>query len=659
VGSHAFVDNLALVLCVAAVTTVVFQRLRQPVVLGYVLAGLVVGPHLPIPLVADRAVIGTLSELGVILLMFAIGLELSVRRLLRVASSAGPIALIEVSVMLCLGYLGARLFGWETRTAVFAAAALSISSTTIIAKVFDERNVGAELRETVFGVLVVEDLIAILLIAALTPVARGGDLSAGELGWTAARLVGFLVALVAGGLLVVPRSMRAILRLDRPETTLVASVGVCFAVALLAQRLGYSVALGAFLAGSLVAESGETERIETLVRPVRDVFAALFFVSVGMSIEPRLIGEHVWMVLVFALLVVVGKVLAVSTGAFLAGRGVRTSVQAGLSMAQIGELSFIIAGLALPLGGRAVLLYPVAVAVSALTTLTTPWLVRASDPIARFVDRKLPRPLQTFAALYGSWVERLRAPTKVSVLRGPVRALVLDALVLAALLIGAAMWHGWLVLAAAPFAVGVVRAARRVGQLVALRALPAATVPQLDLAAAPRRVLVVALQLAVVIAIGGPLVVITEPFLGPWWGPSALLVLLVVLAVAFWRGATNLQGHVRAGAYVVAEALARQAQGDEAAPMASLQAILPGLGDPIAHVLSADSPAVGRSLRELDLRGRTGAVMLAIRRGQDEIAYPAATERLAAGDLVALAGSREAIGAARALLDGTNPKEAG
>ena len=218
---------------------------------------------------------------------------------------------------------------------------------------------------------------------------------------------------VVGGLLVVPRLMRFIVRLKRPETTLVASLGICFAFALLAQYLGYSVALGAFIAGSLISESGKGHAVMELVRPVRDVFAAVFFVSVGMLIQPALLMEYRVAILLLVVVVVVGKLVSVSLGAFLAGQGTQGAIQAGMSMAQIGEFSFIIASLGLATGAVGDFLYPVAVAVSAITTLLTPFMVRQAPAAASYVDRKLPRALQTYAALYATWVEEMRrAPAR-------------------------------------------------------------------------------------------------------------------------------------------------------------------------------------------------------------------------------------------------------
>ncbi len=686
--THEFLRALAVVLCVAAVTTVVFQRLRQPVILGYILAGLIVGPHLPFPLVADSDIVHTLSEIGVILVMFSLGLEFSFRKLGEVGPTAALTALVETSLMMWLGYNVAQLFGWTTLESLFTGAILAISSTTIVAKAFQEQKVTGKLRERVVGILIVEDLIAILLLATLTAVATGSGLAAGPLTITVGKLGVFLVALISVGLLLVPRTMRLIIRLNRPETIVISSVGLCFALALLAHAFGYSVALGAFIAGSLIAESGEEKKVEKLVEPVRDIFAAVFFVSVGMLIDPSLVVRYWPAILVLTIVVVSGKVLGVSVGSFLTGSRLRTSIQSGMSLAQIGEFSFIIAGLGLTLGATGSFLYPVAIVVSALTTLSTPWLIRASDPVASWVDRILPRPLQTFSVLYGSWIEGLRnAPRSqgtVAKIRRLLIMLLLDAAIFAAIVAGAfsfsdrlivlaqehaglpsqLAWPLLIVLAitlAAPFFLGVVRLGRRLGVTLAELVLPASGGNRLDLADAPRRLLVVTFEIAIVVIIGAPLVVLTRPFLPAGQGIALLLVMIAVLGVAFWRSATNLQGHVRAGSEVIVAALAKQSRTRGGATtqkeLSQVEQLLPGLGALTAVRLTSSSPAVGLTLAELNLRALTGASVLAITRADGPVIAPTAKETLQAGDVLALTGTQDAIEAARNELQARRRKD--
>ena len=679
--AHEFLRALTVVLCVAAVTTVVFQRLRQPVILGYILAGLLIGPHVPTPLVADSSVVRTLSEIGVILLMFSLGLEFSLRKLVQVGPTAALTAVVETSLMMWLGFTVAQLFGWSVMESLFTGAVIAISSTTIVAKAFQEQRVTGKLREIVVGVLIVEDLIAILLMASLTAIATGSGLAAGPLAMTVGRLVAFLVGLVAVGLFLVPRAVRLVNRLNRPETTVVASVGLCFALALLAQKFGYSVALGAFIAGSLVAESGEEKQIEHLVEPVRDIFAAVFFVSVGMLIDPALILQYWPAILVLTAVVMLGKIIGVSLGSFLTGCRLRTSIQSGMSLAQIGEFSFIIAGLGLTLRATGDFLYPVAIVVSALTTLTTPWLIRASGPTASWVDRKLPRPLQTFTVLYGSWVEGLRnaprAASTTAYIRSLLRRLLLDAALFTGIIVGITSSRGKLiafawdntgiqeslafplligiaVLLAAPFFLGVIRVGRKLGLTLAEVVLPAGGENRVDFAAAPRRLFTVTLELVIVIMVGAPLLALTRPFLPGAQGGALILLFIAVLGVAFWRSATNLQGHVRAGAEVIVDVLARQSQGRGSVArednLKQVEQLLPGLGALTAVRLETSSPAVGRTLAELNLRALTGASVLAITREAGNVVAPAAGETLRAGDVLALTGTQEAIEAARTLL---------
>jgi Kef-type K+ transport system, predicted NAD-binding component len=672
--------DLAVIMCVAALTTLIFRRIRQPVVLGYLVAGLIVGLHVPVPLFADKALAHQMAEIGVVLLMFSLGLQFSLRRLIRVGLAAALVAIIECSFMIWLGYGTGRLFGWTRLESIFAGAIIAISSTTIIVKAFAGQRVKGKFSDIVFGILIVEDLIAIVLLALLTPLGSGAGLSLAKVGLAMGKLAAFLAGTLALGLLVVPRLVRTILRAKQAETTVVACVGISFALALLARYFGYSVALGAFLAGALVAESGAGETIERSIEPVRDMFAAVFFVSVGMLIDPRLMAQHWLPVLAFTVVVVLGKVVGVTLGAFLTGHSVRTSFQAGMSLAQIGEFSFIIAGLGLSLGAVGHFLYPVAVAVSALTTLITPFLMRASGPVASFVDRHLPHPLQTFVSLYGSWLTALRTGPETRTTGARVRRLVwllaLDTVLVAAITIAASLNVDRLVhlaateagigpgpvraatallsiLLASPFVLGAVRVARALGRILAEQALPAEQTT-LDLAAAPRRALLVTMQLSALLAAGIPLVAVTQPFLPSVPGAALLLIAVGLSVVPFWRSATELHGHVQAGAQVLLEALASQGGGADA-PLpdtAEARRMVPGLGEAATMRLAPGDPAVSRTLGQLNLRGLTGATVIAVERSGQGVIYPGAHERLQAGDVLVFTGTDAAVAAARQILLG-------
>jgi monovalent cation:H+ antiporter-2, CPA2 family len=683
-NAHTFLQNLALVLCTAAVTSFLFQRIRLPVVFGYLVAGMIVGPYLPIPLAADEKVLQALSELGVILLMFSLGLEFRLQKVAQIAATSGLAALLETTTMMGLGYLAGHFLGFTPMESVFTGALVAISSTTIIAGAFDEKNVVGRLREIVFGILIVEDLIAIILIALLTAFATGTGLSAWSLTITVVRLITFLVGIVLVGILIVPRFVKGILKLERAETTLVGTIGICFAAAFLAYKFGYSVALGAFIGGSLVAESGESVRIERLVHPVRDMFVAIFFVSVGSLIDPRLVAANWDAVLLLSALVIVGKVVAVTAGAFITGNGLRHSIQAGMSLAQIGEFSFIIAGVGLTAGATRGFLSPVAVAVSAITTLFTPLLIGAAEPAALWVDRKLPRPIQTSVALYASWVARIRAaPPTVGRSRTKrlVRLILLDAVLIAGVMIGAGAERGRFttmlsdytgvsartslivvlvgaVIFVTPLLFGMVRSARMLGFVLATRALPTAGRRKADFAAAPRRALVTMLQIGTLLLVGVPIVAVTQPFIPRFPGFTVLAILTVILGIAFWKSALNLQEHARAGAEVIVAALTPQMSGENDEEnlfrtMEHVAIMLPGLGEPVPVRIDAESPAVNRSLAELNIRGKTGATILAITRLGDSgarIVVPSGQEIVRVGDVLALAGTEEAVDAARLML---------
>ena len=678
-GDSIFLESLAVVLCVAAATTVLCQRLRLPVVLGYLLAGVLIGPHMPPLLVADAGVIGTLSELGVILLMFYIGMELSLRKLIEVGPRGFAVVMVELGLMLSLGYVAGRLAGFNPIECAFLAAMLAISSTTIIARTFEEQRVPARMREQVFGTLVIEDIFAILLIALLTTLATTRSLDFAGLAAAAGRLGIFLTVLMMIGLLVVPRLIRFVVSLKRPETTLVTSVGVCFAAALAAQQYQYSVALGAFLAGCLVAESGEGKRIAAQVRPLRDMFTAVFFVSVGLSIDPtQLLAQSGWIVL-FSLLVVLGKFVGVAIGFFATGSAVRASAQAGLAMGQIGEFSFIIAGLGVSLGAIDSALFPIAVGVSCVTTLLTPLAVKHSGRIGEWIDGKLPRAVQTFVSLYGSWIEQLGKARKRGTLGARVsrltRLIFLDAALLVALLIAASVggdevaaflrrklpfaadavrWmvaFGFVALAV-PLALGLFRLIRALGAALALAALPAAPEGHVDFAQAPRRAFVVALQLGLMLLVALPCLALLQPFLPGIRGTLPLLLLVLVAGFAFWRSATQLQGHVRAGAeaLVAAVSIPGATADEQALALDQMEQLLPGLGDLAPFALEPGNPWIGRTLAEINLRAVTAATVLAIRSGEDAVLTPDGKQALQQGDVLILTGTQDALDGARAHL---------
>lgn len=406
--SPTFVADLATVLLVASCTGLLFRRLGQPSVLGYLLAGLIVGPYIPIPIFADPERIHALSELGVVLVMFVVGLELRLERLLRVLPTAGPTTLVEVTVLLGTGFGVGRALGWDTKAAVFLGASIAISSTMLVSKVFEDRDVGRDVHEHVMSMLVIQDVLAIVLAAVLTAVAAGEGLSAGAIGSVVGKLALVLSAILVVGLLVVPRLIRFVRRLKSAELLVVVCMAVCFGLAFVAEAAGYSVALGAFFAGTLVAESGEGEAVEHLASPLRDTFAAIFFVAIGMTVDPRVALTHLGTSLLVFVAVVVAQFVAVTIAGILSGNGPRLSVTAGLSLGQVGEFGFILSAIGIGAGLAPPELGPIVVTVAVLTAFSTPLAVRSAEHVVRALDHALPDELQNVSSLYEQWFEAFR-----------------------------------------------------------------------------------------------------------------------------------------------------------------------------------------------------------------------------------------------------------
>src|SRR5688500_7844672 len=410
-GAVGFIQDLAIVMIVAGVVTIVFHLLRQPVVLGYILAGVIIGPHTPpfplIPL-AHKPSIDAMSELGVIFLMFSLGLHFSLRQLVRVGPTAVLGATLEIIVMALVGYWIGRLFGWGTMDSIFLGATLSMSSTTIIIKALGELGMMKQrFAELIFGILIVEDILAMAMLALLSGIAATGTMHAGAVVRELAELGIFLTVLLVAGLLLVPPLLRRVARFKSDEMLLITVLGLCFGVSLLAAKLEYSVALGAFIIGAIMAEAREAGRIEALVAPLRDMFSAVFFVSIGMLIQPHLLLEHWLPILVITAAVILVKVPTSGGGAFLAGNDLRTSMRAGMGLAQIGEFSFIILQLGVTLGVISDFLYPIVVSVSAVTTLLTPYLIKSSDRVTSFVERAAPSTILGFLDTYHRWTQGL------------------------------------------------------------------------------------------------------------------------------------------------------------------------------------------------------------------------------------------------------------
>ncbi|MFH6566516.1 MULTISPECIES: cation:proton antiporter [Pseudomonas] len=424
----SFIQDLAVIMLVAGVVTILFHRFKQPVVLGYIVAGFIIGPHTPpFGLIHDEETIKTLAELGVIFLMFCLGLEFSLRKLFKVGATAFIAAFMEITLMIWIGYEIGRWFDWNTMDSLFLGAILAISSTTIIVKALNDLKMKNErFAQLIFGVLIVEDILGIGIIALLSSIAVSGSVSPEEVFSTVGKLSLFMIVALVIGILLVPRVLAYVAKFESNEMLLITVLGLCFGFCLLVVKLEYSMVLGAFLIGAIMAESRQLLKIERLIEPVRDLFSAIFFVAIGLMLDPAILLEYALPIVVITVAVVLGKMLSCGLGAFIAGNDGRTSLRVGMGLSQIGEFSFIIAALGMTLQVTSSFLYPVAVAVSVLTTLMTPYLIRAADPLSLKLAQVVPDRLSRVFGLYGEWLRNIQPQGEGALLAAIIRKILMQ-----------------------------------------------------------------------------------------------------------------------------------------------------------------------------------------------------------------------------------------
>lgn len=660
-----FFQDLAIVMIVAAAVMIVFRQLRQPVVLGYILAGLLVGPHtLPFALIGNKETIDTLAELGVIFLMFSLGLEFNLGKLKKVGATALLGASMEIVLMIAAGYQLGRFFGWSQMDSIFLGAILSVSSTTIIVKALDELGkIKERFAGLIFGILIVEDIMSIAMIALLSGLATTGVLAAGEVGMTLLELSAFLAVLLLGGLLLVPRLIAYVAAFQCDEVLLMTVVGLCLGVSLLTAKLGYSVALGAFLIGVIISEARPQMKIERLIRPVRDVFSAVFFVSIGLLIDPGLLAEHWVPVLVICAVVIVGKVVSCGLGTFLAGNDARTSLRVGMGLSQIGEFSFIMAGLGLSLKATSEFLYPITIAVSAITTLSTPYLIRSSDGMVGWFDRVAPPWLLRGMAVYQGWVSILQKEGSGNIAGKILKRIAwqvgLNVLVIAAVFIAARFLYDQAVAARLPFPGGIeaLKAAAWFGAMLVNVPLLVATWRKFEAAG------------MTVAEMAAPL----KPGVSPWLRPliartltmpaSGLMLVVVFLLsttlLPSWPVTLLLSGCIAMAAVLSYRASVRLYARAQytlhytfAEPKDNENDLPPLLRE--AHMELVDIRPEGHAalkmISELGLRSTTGASVVAIERGSESLPNPQPEEELRGGDRLLLIGTPRQLQAARILL---------
>jgi CPA2 family monovalent cation:H+ antiporter-2 len=387
------ISDLGLILMTAAVAVLLFKKIKQPLVLGYLIAGFLAGNHFDFfPSIKDIKSVEVWAEIGVIFLLFSLGLEFSFKKLMKVGGTASITAITQILAMVSIGYLVGQWIGWKPMDSIFLGVILSISSTTIILKTFDELGVKTQkFAGIVIGSLIVQDLVAILMMVLLSTIAVSQQFSGSELLLSVLKLIFFLTIWFVGGIFFIPTLLKKAKSLLTDEMLLIISLALCLMMVILAANVGFSPALGAFIMGSIIAETTQAEHIEHLVKPVKDLFGAVFFVSVGMLINPDTLYEYALPVAILTFVVILGQSISSTIGALLSGQPLKQSVQTGMSLSQIGEFSFIIATLGMTLNVTSDFLYPIVVAVSAVTTFTTPFMVKFSTPFSEYLEKKLPR----------------------------------------------------------------------------------------------------------------------------------------------------------------------------------------------------------------------------------------------------------------------------
>ncbi len=654
------IADLALILICAGVMTLIFKKLKQPLVLGYIVAGFIASPHFSLtPSVMDTASIHVWSDIGVIFLLFALGLEFSFKKIVKVGGPAIITALTIIFGMLFLGFMVGSAFGWGKMDALFLGGMICMSSTTIIYKAFEDLGLSKKkFAGLVMSVLILEDILAVVLMVVLSTVAVSSNFEGGELVRSILKLVFFLVLWLVVGIYLIPLILKKTRSLMNDETLLVASLGLCFMMVVIAAKTGFSAAFGAFIMGSILAETLEAEHIERLVKPVKDLFGAIFFVSVGMMVDPAMIGQYWLPILIITLTVIIGQATFATIGVLLSGQPLKTAVQSGFSLTQIGEFSFIIASLGVALGVTSNFLYPIVVAVSVITIFLTPYMIRLADPAYDLLYNHLPERARTFLDNYAQsadprsskdspWRKYLGAIVKMVIIYG-ILCIAICAIGFSTLLPLAEKWIPgiWshivtaavILIALAPFLRAIMIKKNKSEEFQTLWESDRAN----------RAPLIASIVIRFLIAAGFVFYVLARLFHISILFIAVLVVGLIVLMV-FSRWTRQYSRRIEQTFLSNLNSRDRQAEllGEKKPEYASR------LLDKDLHLADFDVPAevdwAGKELRELNFGQRYGVHVVSILRGARRINIPKATTRLFPQDRIQVIGTDkelEAFGAA-------------
>ena len=661
-----FLQDMAVVMAISAVIIILFQRFHLPVVVGYILAGVVIGPHTPpFPLVKDLHSIHTLSELGVIFLLFSIGLEFNLTRLVRVGLVSFFAAVLEIVLMIWIGFSLGRVFGWNFMDSFFLGAILSISSTTIIAKVLTEmKKIKEKFAQVILGILIIEDLLAIVIIALLSGVASTGSLELQEVGIAMIRVISFVGGVLVFGFLIVPRLLKYIARFENAEMVVITVLGLCFGISLLAAKFGFSVALGAFLIGAVIAETKQVEDIIHKMDPIRDMFTAIFFVSVGMLLDPQTVVRFWQPILVITFITIIGKVLSCSLGTFLTGYKSETALKVGLGLAQIGEFSFIIARLGESAQVTGPFLYPIAVSVSGITALTTPFLIRNTGPIIRFLNWVTPRPVATVFNLYTGWVERMggvRSERKAIIwkeLKIHLPRLFFYAASALVLFYGVSRFQErlqifptnvyWIILGIAmfPLFMGFAYTLDRIlWNILFLNLIKSRD--EIDQDRDVNQIFHNALRFFMVLLVGLTFLAVGSSFLPRLPLAVAVIGLIFVSGIFLWGSMRKVHERIEK---IILGIFDQEKPGEQATAQAAHEELVKLIHEEYPwevvtedFLLPYQESAVNQTIGDLRLRSETGATIVAIYRGEESTPNPPPETKLFPGDVLLLMGDKEQV----------------
>ncbi|VXC03641.1 POTASSIUM/PROTON ANTIPORTER ROSB [Flavobacterium sp. 9R] len=632
------ITDLGLILMTAGIAVLLFKKLKQPLVLGYLIAGFLAGNNFDFfPTIRDTKSVEVWAEIGIIFLLFSLGLEFSFKKLIKVGGTASITAITQISFMIFLGYFVGQLLDWSKMDSLFLGVILSISSTTIILKSFDELGIKVQrFVGNVIGALIVQDIIAILLMVLLSTIAVSENFSGGELIQSILKLVFFLVLWFLSGIFIIPTVLKKAKHLLTDEMLLIISIALCLLMVILAANVGFSPALGAFIMGSIIAETTQAEHIEHLVKPVKDLFGAVFFVSVGMLIDPHTLVEHAIPVLILSLVTIFGQSISSTIGCLLSGQPLKESVQTGMSLSQIGEFSFIIATLGITLQVTSSFLYPIVVAVSAMTTFSTPYMIKFSGPFSDFLSRKLPRKWLKRIERYSASTQAIKTVNNwKTVINAYLTQVVIHSIIIVAVILlssrfilplvkeypfGAAIGALITLFFLAPFL-----------WALSLRRVAVAEVSILLEERKSRGPMAMLFLFRILIAI-----VYIGLLLNIFFSPKTALVAFVVAIILYFlfQKRLNHQYHKIENHF-----LSNLNDREISKAKRSRSDLSPWDGHMAVFDIAAESNIAGETLKKLQLREQLGINIASIKRGEITIHIPDANERIFPGDEVFVIGN--------------------